>query len=109
MPRARNYALALVLTLRAASATLVPAADADPFRPPAIVTQDVPVVPTDVIERLRQFQNVRGALFLGWAPDGTGMLIGTRFADTNQLHRVYTPGGRREQITFFNEIGRAHV
>src|SRR5262249_12510417 len=30
-------------------------------------------------------------------------LITTRFADTAQLHRVYEAGGRREQITFFNE------
>ena len=34
----------------------------------------------------------------GWAPDGTGILISTRFANAAQLHRVYTPGGRREQI-----------
>jgi dipeptidyl aminopeptidase/acylaminoacyl peptidase len=75
----------------------------DPLRPPAIVTQDVPAVPAELMERLRQYQAVRSAAFRGWSPDGKGILIATRFGDTAQLHRVYEPGGRREQITFFNE------
>src|SRR5207253_2707273 len=37
------------------------------------------------------------------APDGKGMLISTQFGNTTQLHRVYQPGGRREQVTFFDE------
>ncbi|MBI3862926.1 MAG: S9 family peptidase [Planctomycetia bacterium] len=80
------------------------AADAaDPLRPPAIATQSVPPVPPELSERLRQYQNTRSATFRGWSPAGKGMLIATRFADTVQLHRVYEPGGRREQVTFFNE------
>jgi hypothetical protein len=75
------------------------AAEVDPFRPPAIAVQDVPVVPGDLIERLRQYQAVRTATFQGWSPDGKGILIATRFGDTAQLHRVYEPGGRREQVT----------
>ncbi|MGD9648968.1 MAG: prolyl oligopeptidase family serine peptidase [Pirellulales bacterium] len=76
---------------------------ADPRRPPAITTSDVPVVPSEFFERLRQYQNVRTAGFQGWAADGRGMLIGTRFGNSVQLHRVYEPGGRREQVTFFDE------
>lgn len=79
------------------------AADEDPFRPPAITTHGVPAVPPELVERLNQYQNVRGAAFRGWSPDGQGMLIATRFGDVPQLHRVYVPGGRREQITFFRE------
>lgn len=75
----------------------------DPLRPPAIATTNVPVVPPDLAERLRQYQNTRAAAFRGWSPDGKGMLIATRFGDTAQLHRVYEPGGRREQVTFFSE------
>jgi len=75
----------------------------DPIRPPAIATQDVPTVPPEIAERLRQYQNTRSAAFRGWSPDGKGILVATRFADTPQLHRVYEPGGRREQVTFFNE------
>ncbi len=75
----------------------------DPRRPAAIKTQDVPVVPADLVSKLAQYQSVRGASFRGWAPDGSGMLIGTRFGNSAQLHRVYVPGGRREQITFYDE------
>lgn len=79
------------------------AAPADARRPPAITTTDVPAVPTEFFERLRQYQNVRTAGFQGWAADGKGMLIATRFGNSLQLHRVYEPGGRREQVTFFDE------
>jgi dipeptidyl aminopeptidase/acylaminoacyl peptidase len=79
------------------------AADRDPFCPPAITTENVPVIPPELIERLTQYQNTRSAMFRGWSPDGKGILIATRFGDTAQLHRVYEPGGRREQITFFRE------
>ncbi len=76
---------------------------ADPQRPPAIQTENVPAVPAELVERLRQYQNMRSAEFRGWSPDGKGILIRTRFGETSQLHRVYEPGGRREQVTFFEE------
>lgn len=75
----------------------------DAYRPAAIETAEVPAIPAPVFERMRQYQDVRNAAFQGWSPDGVGMLIATRFGNTNQLHRVYSPGGRREQITFFAE------
>ena len=75
----------------------------DPRRPPAIQCEGVPVVPDGLANRLRQYQNTRSAGFRGWSPNGTGIMIQTRFANTAQLHRVYQPGGRREQITFFDE------
>src|SRR6185295_1514625 len=78
-------------------------AQEDPLRPAAIAAQSVPAVPPELAERLRQYQNTRSAAFRGWSPDGKGILIATRFADTPQLHRVYEPGGRREQVTFFDE------
>lgn len=56
-----------------------------------------------MIERMQQYQSVRGAALAGWSPDGRGMLIRTRFGNAAQLHRIYNPGGRREQITFFEE------
>jgi dipeptidyl aminopeptidase/acylaminoacyl peptidase len=75
----------------------------DPARPTAVRTENVPVVPQEMLARLQQYQSVRGASFAGWSPDGRGMLIRTRFGNAAQLHRVYGPGGRREQITFFEE------
>ncbi len=78
-------------------------ADDDPLRPPAIAVENVPAVPPELAERLRQYDNVRSATFMGWSPDGNGMVVQTRFGNTQQLHRVYQPGGRREQITFYDE------
>ncbi|MGE5193248.1 MAG: alpha/beta fold hydrolase [Deltaproteobacteria bacterium] len=106
MKSAWRYRLVVSFTVISSFVASVPVAVADgddPFRPPAIVTQDVPPVPAELMERLRQYQAVRSAAFRGWSPDGRGILIATRFGDTAQLHRVYEPGGRREQITFFNE------
>jgi dipeptidyl aminopeptidase/acylaminoacyl peptidase len=79
------------------------AAPAQNRKPPAITTESVPPVPAAISERLKQYGEFRSASFAGWAPDGNGMLISTRFGNTNQLFRVYTPMGRREQVTFFNE------
>jgi dipeptidyl aminopeptidase/acylaminoacyl peptidase len=81
----------------------VAAEPVDPRRPPAITTQDVPPVPNEIFAKLRAYQNIRSAQFAGWCRDGWGMLVLTRFGNTAQLHRVYEPGGRREQLTFFDE------
>ncbi len=76
---------------------------ADPQRPTEIQTQEVPLVPAEVFDRLRQYNSVRFARFSGWSPTGGGILVGTRFGNTTQLHRVPSPGARREQLTFFEE------
>lgn len=75
----------------------------DPLKPSAIVTADVPVVPPEFAARLQQYQNTRAAGFAGWDPAGKGIAIRTRFGNSLQMHRVYEPAGRREQITFFEE------
>ena len=78
-------------------------ADDDPSRPTAVETVNVPVISNQLFVDLLPFQSVRRASFAGWAPDGKGILIRTRFGNAAQLHRVYRPGGRREQVTFFSE------
>lgn len=93
-----SFAMAALL-----ATTTLWAADSDPLKPPAIQTQDVPAISAEFAARLAQYQNTRAAGFAGWSPDGQGMLIRTRFANSLQLHRVYEPGGRREQITFQSE------
>ncbi len=99
-----NYSNLLLTAL----ITIVPfgfsrADEVDPRRPAAIQTEGVPIVPAEVFERLAQYQNIRAAGFSGWSPDGRGILVRTRFGNSSQLHRVHEPGGRREQITFFDE------
>lgn len=70
--------------------------------------EGVPPVPDALLARLRPYQNTRQASFLGWI--GDGILIGTRFGNTTQLHRVETPLGARRQLTFFDEpVGTAQV
>jgi len=68
-----------------------------------LIMQDVPDIPNEIKERTRQYQNVRSASFASWDPTGSGMLISTRFAETEQLHYIAQPMGSRQQITFFNE------
>ncbi len=70
--------------------------------------EGVPPVSDALLARLHPYQNTRQATFRGWL--GDGILIGTRFGNTSQLHRVETPLGARRQITFFEEpVGAAQV
>jgi dipeptidyl aminopeptidase/acylaminoacyl peptidase len=68
-----------------------------------LILQEVPEIPHSLMERLGQYQEVRSAQFLSWAEDGKGMLILTRFADLNQVHKVSFQGGARQQLTYFEE------
>jgi len=67
----------------------------------ALVLRDVPPVPERIVERLRQYQNTRYVQLHGWV--GESLLVGTRFSQTTQLHRLKSALGMREQLTFFDE------
>ncbi|NUM33136.1 MAG: alpha/beta fold hydrolase [Candidatus Brocadiae bacterium] len=69
----------------------------------SLVSDGIPEIPSRIIDRMNQYQNVRSASFLDWNPSGEGILITTRFGDTNQIHFVQSPGGARQQVTFFRE------
>jgi len=107
--RGRGQRLGVVVALLLVSAATTGAepgqrpVPGDPRRPVAITATGVPHLPAELVERLRRYQNVRSAFFSGWSPDGDGMLVRTRFGNTDQLHRVSVPGGRRQQLTFFDE------
>ncbi|MGO1072367.1 S9 family peptidase [Lysobacter sp. CA199] len=66
------------------------------------VSENVPAIPAELLERLNRYQNTRGANFGAWTQDGC-LLIGTRFGETTQAHRVCQPLGMREQLTFYPE------
>lgn len=51
---------------------------------------------------LQDYLQARSASFVDWLADGS-LVIATRFGDVEQLHRVRTPMGAREQITFRSE------
>ncbi|WP_406694010.1 prolyl oligopeptidase family serine peptidase [Singulisphaera sp. Ch08] len=71
--------------------------------PDSIIAEGVPAVPRTLAESLSRYQNSRAAVFQGWYADRREVLITTRFADTNQVHLVTSPGGARTQQTFLSD------
>ena len=73
-----------------------------------LVMENIPEVPAEISEGLRQYQNVRTHSFADWTD--RGILISTRFGEVNQVHHVPYPGAARKQITFYDEpVGGADV
>jgi dipeptidyl aminopeptidase/acylaminoacyl peptidase len=70
---------------------------------PNLRARSVPEIPSALAEPLEQYQNARSALLADVLPDGGGVLVRTRFANTVQLHLVAAPLGTREQLTFGKE------
>ena len=68
-----------------------------------MVLEDIPDIPEEVKSRIQQYQHTRSAHFADWIPNEEGILIATRFGNTDQFHRVTQPGGARSQITFYDE------
>ncbi|MEZ5560076.1 MAG: alpha/beta fold hydrolase [Pseudomonadales bacterium] len=66
-----------------------------------LVLHQVPDLPAALVEGVQRYRNARSALLMGWLDDG--VLVATRFAETQQLHRVRTPLAARDQLTFFAE------
>jgi dipeptidyl aminopeptidase/acylaminoacyl peptidase len=65
--------------------------------------EGIPEIPQSIVDRMTQYQNTRSAALQGWDAAGGGMVISTRFGETNQLHYVAEPLGVRRQLTFFDE------
>ena len=60
----------LALALAVVAVVPVVADETDPNRPAAIRTASVPVVPSEIHERLARYEHTRSASFAGWSPDG---------------------------------------
>src|ERR1700736_5938002 len=65
-----------------------------------LILEGIPPRDTQLAERLALYRQSRQATFLDWLPDGA-MLVATRFGDVEQVHRIATPSGMREQLTFY--------
>ncbi len=85
-----------MLTAPAAAQDAAPAAP----KPAALIADGMPPIPAELAARTRPYMENRGASFSGWHPTDRSMLIGTRFGNTAQTHRVATPMGARQQLTF---------
>ena len=68
-----------------------------------LVMEDVPEIPSAIVDGLSRYQNVRSAAFRAWSEDGEALYVSTRFGDVAQLHRVDMPGGARRQVTFYED------
>src|SRR5437016_1753911 len=69
--------------------------------PDSIIAEGVPPIPASLTDKVARYSEFRTASFEDWHPTKRQMLIGTRFADTNQVHMVAMPGGARTQLTSF--------
>jgi dipeptidyl aminopeptidase/acylaminoacyl peptidase len=65
-----------------------------------LIFEGIPPRDAQLTERLGLYRQSRQATFLDWLPDGA-MLVSTRFGDVEQVHRIATPLGMREQLTFY--------
>jgi dipeptidyl aminopeptidase/acylaminoacyl peptidase len=73
-----------------------------------LVVEGLPQIPAALAERASRFTEFRSAGLQSWHPQERSMLIGTRFADTPQVHHVASPGAARTQLTFFaDRVGGA--
>ena len=100
--RALAACAALSISLLAVSASLAQQGGVAPQRRERgnLIFDGIPPPDPALAVRLARYQQSRGATFLDWLADGS-MLVGTRFGDTEQVHRVATALGAREQLTFF--------
>jgi len=71
--------------------------------PDSIQVEGVPEIPKALGDSLVQYQQGRTAQFQGWVGGGRAVLITTRFAETNQVHLIASPGGARRQLTFLSD------
>jgi len=69
----------------------------------ALILENIPPIPASIAEKAAKYTDYRTATMYGWHPMKREILIGTRFADTVQVHQVATPGGARTQMTFFGD------
>jgi dipeptidyl aminopeptidase/acylaminoacyl peptidase len=66
-----------------------------------VVIEGIPPIPVKVAEATARYGEARAAVPFDWHPRDRSMLIGTRFAETNQVHAIKMPGGERKQMTFY--------
>lgn len=69
----------------------------------ALILENIPPIPASIAEKAAKYTDYRTATMYGWHPMKREILIGTRFADTVQVHQVATPGAARTQMTFFGD------
>src|SRR5579864_624259 len=102
-----TFAASVAATAYVAIAAIALAAPASQAQPAPVrqergnlILESIPPRDTQLAGRLARYRQSRQATFLDWLPDGS-MLVSTRFAEVEQIHRIATPLGMREQLTFY--------
>src|SRR5512146_136980 len=96
---------ALALAFAACLISFGLAAHAQPFTVPShrmdgtLVFDGIPPLDASLGAQVRRYEEWRQATFLDWLPDGS-MLVATRFGADSQVHRIASPLGMRQQLTF---------
>jgi dipeptidyl aminopeptidase/acylaminoacyl peptidase len=83
------------------SASVLFAAGANLPTPSNLKPEGLPAIRQDVFDAINRYTEFRTAVLLDWSPSQREILIATRFGDVPQIHRVATPGGARQQLTFY--------
>src|SRR2546422_8498175 len=104
-----SCALSLLISLNdfasaqeaAAPATLKPGEN--------LLVQGIPAIPATIAEQANRYTEFRSAAVFSWHPHRREMLIGTRFADTAQIHEVKMPGGARSEEHTSELQSRLHL
>jgi len=97
--------MALIAAAASSLFSLCLAARAQPFSVPThridgkLVFDGIPPLDAGLASQVKRYQEWRQATFLDWLPGG-GMLVATRFGADEQVHRITSPLGMREQLTF---------
>lgn len=95
-----SRSLAIVLACFVAPASVLAQTPDVVEKPAALIADGIPAIPATLAAETRPYMEFRTASFAGWNSDDRSMLISTRFGNTAQIHRVATPMGAREQLSF---------
>lgn len=68
--------------------------------PVTVETLNIPATPDRISEPLSRIWHYRSARLVAWESVGTGLYVTTRFGESDQLHRIDSPLGARNQVTF---------
>lgn len=71
--------------------------------PETIVNENVPPIPVEISEKLKQYSDLNSAGIVDWDPRDNGMIVATRRGETTQLCRVDKPMGELKQLTDYKE------
>jgi dipeptidyl aminopeptidase/acylaminoacyl peptidase len=99
-----NRFIKVMLALLFTAASTVVLAQSESITPGEnLVVEGIPNIPAAMAEEINRYTEFRNAALSDWHPKRREMLIGTRFAETEQIHLVKIPGGARTQLTFFKD------